>query len=342
MPSYFLLNLNSHFVWTHSSLGTIWISLSLICNSFIFIRLQDESFRQIFISLTCVCVFPGMFGLVFGLIGMMIYDGERVQESGMFQGYNSITWTVVALQVTLTSLPVIQYFSNVISSLWGFYFMDQTPCRPVQVMPLSICVRVFVVSPGAGWSGHSGGHQVCRQHPQGLCYIALHHPVNAHIVLLAAGLRPHEVEEAVFTFLCLSSVFFNHNFSSWRCRLLSSTACSSWGPFWSSRPLSCTATKASHPPTPAGRRTLTADTTAAVGGPVEASRRGVERRTESWREKKGKGLIVWWEKGRGGEGREGGKQAGNRGQEERKKKVKKIAQRCERSHTPKVPQLTER
>ncbi|KAM6939293.1 solute carrier family 35 member A3a isoform 2-T3 [Lycodopsis pacificus] len=44
---------------------------------------------------------------------------------------------------------------------------------------------------GAGWSGHSSGHQVCRQHPQGLRYIALHHPVNSHIVLLAAGLRPH-------------------------------------------------------------------------------------------------------------------------------------------------------
>lgn len=81
--------------------------------------------------------------------------------------------------------------------------MDQTPCRPVQVMPLSICVCVFVVSPGAGWSGHSSGHQVCRQHPQGLCYIALNHPVNSYIVLLAAGLRPHRVEE---TFTICSSV----------------------------------------------------------------------------------------------------------------------------------------
>uniref|UniRef100_A0A3Q2NQ30 Solute carrier family 35 member A3a n=1 Tax=Fundulus heteroclitus TaxID=8078 RepID=A0A3Q2NQ30_FUNHE len=43
----------------------------------------------------------GMFGLVFGLFGMLAYDGERVRESGMFQGYNTITWTVVALQVTL-------------------------------------------------------------------------------------------------------------------------------------------------------------------------------------------------------------------------------------------------
>lgn len=50
-----------------------------------------------------------MFGLVFGLIGMLAYDGERVRESGVFQGYNTVTWTVVALQVTLTPLTVAQY-----------------------------------------------------------------------------------------------------------------------------------------------------------------------------------------------------------------------------------------
>jgi len=50
-----------------------------------------------------MCVFPGLFGLVFGLFGMVAYDGERVKESGMFQGYNTVTCSVVALQVTLTS-----------------------------------------------------------------------------------------------------------------------------------------------------------------------------------------------------------------------------------------------
>lgn len=30
---------------------------------------------------------------------MMAYDGERVAQSGMFQGYNKITCTVVVLQV---------------------------------------------------------------------------------------------------------------------------------------------------------------------------------------------------------------------------------------------------
>lgn len=167
-----------------------------------------------------LCVFPGMFGLVFGLFGMLAYDGERVKESGMFQGYNTITWTVVALQVTLPPLPAFHQNCQIYyRASWVIEFLfhgSGSPRRPVQVMPSSICVCVFVVSPGAGWSGHSSGHQVCRQHPQGLCYIALHHPVNAHIVLLATGLRPHWVEDTLTASLCLLCLFVfishNHNF----------------------------------------------------------------------------------------------------------------------------------
>lgn len=56
----------------------------------------------------CVCVnktfnlslsLSGVFGFMFGLAGMIVYDGQRVRESGMFQGYNTITYTVVVLQV---------------------------------------------------------------------------------------------------------------------------------------------------------------------------------------------------------------------------------------------------
>ncbi|KAG8003619.1 UDP-N-acetylglucosamine transporter [Nibea albiflora] len=58
----------------------------------------------------------GMFGLVFGLFGMLAYDGERVKESGMFQGYNTITWTVVALQALggLVIAAVIKYADNIL------------------------------------------------------------------------------------------------------------------------------------------------------------------------------------------------------------------------------------
>uniref|UniRef100_A0AAZ3Q3E1 UDP-N-acetylglucosamine transporter n=1 Tax=Oncorhynchus tshawytscha TaxID=74940 RepID=A0AAZ3Q3E1_ONCTS len=58
----------------------------------------------------------GMFGLVFGLMGMFAYDGERVRESGMFKGYNTITWTVVALQALggLVIAAVIKYADNIL------------------------------------------------------------------------------------------------------------------------------------------------------------------------------------------------------------------------------------
>ncbi|XP_062311379.1 UDP-N-acetylglucosamine transporter-like [Osmerus eperlanus] len=58
----------------------------------------------------------GLFGLVFGLVGMLGYDGERVMESGMFQGYSSITWVVVALQALggLVIAAVIKYADNIL------------------------------------------------------------------------------------------------------------------------------------------------------------------------------------------------------------------------------------
>uniref|UniRef100_A0A4W5MLW8 Solute carrier family 35 member A3a n=1 Tax=Hucho hucho TaxID=62062 RepID=A0A4W5MLW8_9TELE len=55
----------------------------------------------------------GMFGLVFGLMGMFAYDGERVRESGMFKGYSTITWTVVALG-GLVIAAVIKYADNIL------------------------------------------------------------------------------------------------------------------------------------------------------------------------------------------------------------------------------------
>ncbi|XP_036409520.1 UDP-N-acetylglucosamine transporter-like isoform X2 [Megalops cyprinoides] len=60
----------------------------------------------------------GLFGLVFGLMGMFVYDGKRVMESGMFQGYNRITWIVVVLQALggLVVAAVIKYADNILKS----------------------------------------------------------------------------------------------------------------------------------------------------------------------------------------------------------------------------------
>ncbi|XP_036200422.1 UDP-N-acetylglucosamine transporter isoform X2 [Myotis myotis] len=43
----------------------------------------------------------GVFGSVFGLMGVYVYDGELVSQNGFFQGYNRLTWAVVALQCLL-------------------------------------------------------------------------------------------------------------------------------------------------------------------------------------------------------------------------------------------------
>ncbi|XP_049603814.1 solute carrier family 35 member A3b isoform X2 [Syngnathus scovelli] len=58
----------------------------------------------------------GLFGFVFGSFGMMVYDGGRVTQSGMFQGYNKITCTVVILQALggLVIAVVIKYADNIL------------------------------------------------------------------------------------------------------------------------------------------------------------------------------------------------------------------------------------
>ncbi|XP_040911213.1 solute carrier family 35 member A3b isoform X2 [Toxotes jaculatrix] len=58
----------------------------------------------------------GLFGFVFGFVGMMVYDGQRVRQSGMFQGYSTITCTVVVLQALggLVVAVVIKYADNIL------------------------------------------------------------------------------------------------------------------------------------------------------------------------------------------------------------------------------------
>nr|XP_019958696.1 PREDICTED: UDP-N-acetylglucosamine transporter-like [Paralichthys olivaceus] len=58
----------------------------------------------------------GLFSFGFGFIGMIVYDGQRVRESGILQGYNSITCTVVILQALggLVVAVVIKYADNIL------------------------------------------------------------------------------------------------------------------------------------------------------------------------------------------------------------------------------------
>ncbi|XP_069593521.1 UDP-N-acetylglucosamine transporter isoform X2 [Ranitomeya imitator] len=58
----------------------------------------------------------GFFGGIFGMMGVLVYDGDRVSKEGFFQGYNHLTWTVVALQALggLVIAAVIKYADNIL------------------------------------------------------------------------------------------------------------------------------------------------------------------------------------------------------------------------------------
>ncbi|XP_069050468.1 solute carrier family 35 member A3a isoform X1 [Lepisosteus oculatus] len=58
----------------------------------------------------------GLFGTMFGLMGMMVFDGQRVRQSGVFQGYSRLTCVVVSLQALggLVVAAVIKYADNIL------------------------------------------------------------------------------------------------------------------------------------------------------------------------------------------------------------------------------------
>jgi len=61
-------------------------------------------------------LFTGAFGVVFGLIAVFINDGNQISNGGFFQGYNSMTWMVISLQVFIIQKDVYNLF--VFISLW--------------------------------------------------------------------------------------------------------------------------------------------------------------------------------------------------------------------------------
>ncbi|MEE6517345.1 hypothetical protein FKM82_027512 [Ascaphus truei] len=58
----------------------------------------------------------GFFGVIFGLMGVYIYDRKRVSQDGFFQGYNNLTWAVVIMQALggLVIAVVIKYADNIL------------------------------------------------------------------------------------------------------------------------------------------------------------------------------------------------------------------------------------
>uniref|UniRef100_A0A8C9XVZ9 Solute carrier family 35 member A3b n=1 Tax=Sander lucioperca TaxID=283035 RepID=A0A8C9XVZ9_SANLU len=98
----------------------------------------------------------GLFGFVFGFVGMIVYDGQKVRQSGMFQGYNTITCTVVALQALggLVIAVVIKYADNIlkgfatslsiiVSTLISYFLLeDFNPTGQASGMALWIAMSV--------------------------------------------------------------------------------------------------------------------------------------------------------------------------------------------------------
>ncbi|XP_062848971.1 solute carrier family 35 member A3b [Trichomycterus rosablanca] len=58
----------------------------------------------------------GLFGFIFALMGVFVCDGEKVQESGIFQGFNGVTCVVIILQALggLIVAAVIKYADNIL------------------------------------------------------------------------------------------------------------------------------------------------------------------------------------------------------------------------------------
>jgi len=60
----------------------------------------------------------GVFGLLFGSLGVLINDYAQVREAGFFQGYNKFTWIVISLQAFggILVAIVIKYADNILKS----------------------------------------------------------------------------------------------------------------------------------------------------------------------------------------------------------------------------------
>ena len=58
----------------------------------------------------------GMYGIVIGLVGMWIKDGDKIKESGFFTGYTSLVWFVVCNQAFggLLVAVVVKYADNIL------------------------------------------------------------------------------------------------------------------------------------------------------------------------------------------------------------------------------------
>ncbi|XP_024908121.1 solute carrier family 35 member A3b isoform X2 [Cynoglossus semilaevis] len=96
----------------------------------------------------------GVFGFIFAMTGMVIYDYDKIRESGVFQGYNTITYIVIILQAVggLVIAVVIKYADNILkgfatslsiiaSAVISYFLLKDF--NPTEKYLVSICLAWF-------------------------------------------------------------------------------------------------------------------------------------------------------------------------------------------------------
>lgn len=77
-----------------------WLCFALLLK--VFFR---KTLTQPMDSVVLLFLPAGLFGIIFGLIGVFAQDRDKVLENGILQGYNNMTWAVVILQVDVFFSP---------------------------------------------------------------------------------------------------------------------------------------------------------------------------------------------------------------------------------------------
>ncbi|CAO3630918.1 unnamed protein product [Cunninghamella echinulata] len=110
----------------------------------------------------------GISGAFFSLIGMLMYDMQPIREGGMLQGYDGLTWIVVANQALggLLVAIVVKYADNIlkgfatslsiiVSGVISFYLFNFQPTLPFVLGAFIVMISSYLY--GIDFSKKFGG-----------------------------------------------------------------------------------------------------------------------------------------------------------------------------------------
>ncbi|CAG8438789.1 8729_t:CDS:2 [Ambispora leptoticha] len=101
----------------------------------------------------------GVSGSTFSMLAMILYDGQEILNDGFFQGYNSLTFAVVANQALggLLVAMVVKYADNIlkgfatslsiiVSGVISFYFFHFQPSSQFAIGALIVMISTYLYS----------------------------------------------------------------------------------------------------------------------------------------------------------------------------------------------------